>query len=446
MTQGYDAVIQQVSSLLAECVVAVESDGLLRPLELDGAVRDVLRRIGRSVMEQVLETMSVEVTEQALAEDDDLVVQRRDTIAVESVFGPVSLQSPYLWCQAGRSARPVRTVLGLRHRQRSIAVERALTDFGAEESFANAALRFEEHYGWSVGRTNILRVVEEHARLAESFVAERLKAAASDFEQEVGVRPGADEMLVELDGCEIRTGTLVAGDTRERTPVRRRRKRKRVVQWRDVRVGLTRRLNEVERSFVARMDSYEAVVGQLFSAAVGRGLSSRTKTVAVADGGIGLREEIEAQFSNVQFIYDRPHLKQHLYDTVNAIGIRGAERDAWVNQHLDTLDAGGASSVLAELAAHRGRGKTRVAQLHHHLARFADAMNYADYRNRGWPIGAGEVESAHRYIPQKRLKIPGASWKPSTVNPMLALRVIRANRWWKDFWARKHAARLAPAA
>lgn len=61
----------------------------------------------------------------------------------------------------------------------------------------------------------------------------------------------------------------------------------------------------------------------------------------------------------------------------------------------------------------------------------------------GLPIGSGEVESAHRYIPQKRLKIPGATWHPDTVNSMLALRVIRANGWWDDFWM-KQSVRAKP--
>ncbi len=53
-------------------------------------------------------------------------------------------------------------------------------------------------------------------------------------------------------------------------------------------------------------------------------------------------------------------------------------------------------------------------------------------------MASGEVESAHRVIPHKRLKLPGAWWHPGNVNPMLALRVLRANEWWADFW--KHAA------
>jgi hypothetical protein len=32
------------------------------------------------------------------------------------------------------------------------------------------------------------------------------------------------------------------------------------------------------------------------------------------------------------------------------------------------------------------------------------------------------------------MKLPGAWWHPDFVNPMLALRVLRANDWWSDFW------------
>ncbi len=34
------------------------------------------------------------------------------------------------------------------------------------------------------------------------------------------------------------------------------------------------------------------------------------------------------------------------------------------------------------------------------------------------PIGSGEIESSHKYIPQKRLKIPGSTWHPDSLNPM----------------------------
>jgi len=415
--ERYTGEIERASELFAEALLAKEQ-GL-------GVMARVLRRLGDQVTQEAAAT--------------GLVVQRRDEVEVSSIFGPVSVESPYLWA-SGRAARPVKDQLGLTHRMRSKAVERALTDFGAEESFGHAVERFEEHYGWSVGRTTALRVVEARASEAEQYVAQRLDQARLAFDEPVGRRPGLDRLLVELDGSEIRTGTLVPAADGGKSPVRQLNRRQRVEAWRDVRVGLARGLEEVQRTYVARMDSYPNVVGQLFSAAVDRGLSSRTKVVAVGDGGNGLREELTAQLPNLRFILDPAHLKQHLYETAEAIGHKDADKHRWVSDKVGRLQTGHARQVIDDLAEHRGRGKKRVLRLVAHLRRFQDAVAYDSYRTQGLPTGSGEVESAHRYIPQKRLKLPGASWNPKTINPMLALRVLRANGWWADFWSAPLAA------
>jgi hypothetical protein len=435
--ERYTAEIEQASQLFVEALLAKEEGLQEQSLDTDGLVMVLLRQVGLRVMSGVLKRLGEQVTRKAA--DGGLVVQRRDAIEVASIFGPVRVESPYLWAD-GRSARPVKDELALTHRKRSKAVERALTDFGAEESFGHAVERFEEHYGWSVGRTTALRVVEARASEAERYVAQRLDQARLAFDEPVGMRPGLDRLLVELDGSEIRTGTLVPAADGGKSPVRQLDRRERVEAWRDVRVGLARGIEEVQRTYVARMDSYPNVVGQLFSAAVDRGLSSRTKVVAVGDGGNGLREELTAQLPNLRFILDPAHLKQHLYETAEAIGHKDTDKHRWVSDKVERMQKGQARQVIDELAEHRGRGKKRVLRLVAHLRRFQDAVAYDSYRAQGLPTGSGEVESAHRYIPQKRLKLPGASWHPKTINPMLALRVLRANGWWSDFWRERQVA------
>jgi hypothetical protein len=49
------------------------------------------------------------------------------------------------------------------------------------------------------------------------------------------------------------------------------------------------------------------------------------------------------------------------------------------------------------------------------------------------PIGPGEIESAHRYVIQKRLKIAGSWWLEETAGNMLALRINRANNQRDDY-------------
>jgi hypothetical protein len=114
--------------------------------------------------------------------------------------------------------------------------------------------------------------------------------------------------------------------------------------------------------------------------------------------------------------------------------LTGQMRFLWLKYTLDLIDHGQIKKVISRLKRWQGKGQQRVLNLANYLERFRDALHYDKYRSLGLPIGSGEIESAHRYIPQKRLKLPGATWHPDTINPMLALRVIRANNWWNDFW------------
>ena len=47
------------------------------------------------------------------------------------------------------------------------------------------------------------------------------------------------------------------------------------------------------------------------------------------------------------------------------------------------------------------------------------------------------IESAHRYVFQKRLKISGAWWKMENLKKVIALRVLRANGDW-HYWNNLH--------
>jgi hypothetical protein len=64
-----------------------------------------------------------------------------------------------------------------------------------------------------------------------------------------------------------------------------------------------------------------------------------------------------------------------------------------------------------------------------------DQLNYQDALNKNLPIGSGEIESAHRYVVQKRLKLAGAWWEIQNAEHMLALRINRANRKWDGYWS-----------
>ena len=63
-----------------------------------------------------------------------------------------------------------------------------------------------------------------------------------------------------------------------------------------------------------------------------------------------------------------------------------------------------------------------------------DQVDYQGAIEKGLPIGSGEIESAHRYVVQARLKRPGAWWSPNNIDYMLALRLCRINQRWENYW------------
>jgi len=347
------------------------------------------------------------------------------------IFGTMELSSPYLW-KMGEASKPMVDDLGITHHGRTETVNRAVTDFGIEDSFGQASKRFKEHYGFRLSESTVDRVTKASALQAEAYLEQKLR----EGEDRQGQAPKSDglgeSLLVELDGCEIRTGIYAPV---ENGPGDEPLKRKKLLRWRDVRVGLARPMTSESKLYVAQMEKYPEVVSQLFCVATMLGMAQETDVVGVADGGNGLREELENQFPNMQFILDKSHLKKHLYETAVALGFNEKEQCQWVHSKLDEISKGHVQEILEGLKTQNAaEPNERLRQFIGYLTRFEDAVAYDHFGELGYPIGSGEVESAHKSIPQKRLKLPGACWHPDSINPMVYLRIVRANGWWEDYW------------
>ncbi len=161
------------------------------------------------------------------------------------------------------------------------------------------------------------------------------------------------------------------------------------------------------------MGKYPEIVPQLVAAAYDRGLFPRTQIFALADGAIGLKEALEKAFPKLQFILDRPHLKEHLYAGVEAMEFPEKLKHSIVDALVSLIERGKVHKVIKKLQNYQGTGAKEIETLAKYLIRFQDCVHYRKFQSLGLPIGSGEIESAHKYIPQKRLKIPGATWHPN---------------------------------
>ena len=81
-----------------------------------------------------------------------------------------------------------------------------------------------------------------------------------------------------------------------------------------------------------------------------------------------------------------------------------------------------------------------IRTAHRYFSNRAKQLDYATALEKGLPIGSGLIEGAHRHVLQKRLKLSGAWWKRNNLKHMVALRIVRANKQWDDYWESVKAA------
>jgi len=301
-----------------------------------------------------------------------------------------------------------------------------MTDLGADDPFMGAAAKLKEHYGIEVPVSAVRAITEEHgaAMLAQ-------EKDQSDWPDRVGV----PMLIVEMDGSMlpvVETAPPGTGDA-----LGDRRKTRQVV-WKEARLALAHEPGSVTPIFGATVGSVQEAGERLAVCALEAGAGSQTKFHGVGDGAVWITEQLEVQFgTQAQYLLDFCHLCDYL--SAAGDGIAGNHKSAWMEEKQGWLKDNGWKAVLETLRPFLEPAPIPdpEAPVRACLRYISNHSNFLDYKGAlaaGLPIGSGEIESAHRYVFQNRLKIAGSWWKMENLKKMIALRVARANRGWEDYW------------
>jgi hypothetical protein len=364
-----------------------------------------------------------------------------------SHFGEINVKDVYTYCRICRvSARPLHAWIGTGVERWSLLVQEDVVDLASDESCQKAVSKLTRmHPGIHVGRTTALRMLHEHGSRAREFVADKLAGALATAAKE-GRRSGVAELEVEYDGGMVPVATLEAipleeGKAPELTAVRGLPKRHKRCRWEEVKLGLVQTPGEVEgRLYTARpTGELDEAFQDLLGLACLKGWTEQTSVRGIADGARHIRPRLADVFhaSPFRFILDRPHAKEHLAAAGTELeSLLGQSSAEWAAEALDKLEAGSAMAVVEQLrAAGQSSGNDTLRLEADYFERNQDAVAYQEYRLRGWSTASSEVESGHRSVVQIRLKLPGTWWHPDNVPNILALRMLKANGWWSEYWA-----------
>lgn len=335
----------------------------------------------------------------------------------QTIFGRVELEEQVLRLgRRGVRLRPFCLKAQVEPEGYSRALERALSDFGAEESFGRAAARVKEHYRIEVSSSAIRRITYQHARQIQS----RQPAPAT--------RP-ARVLITQIDGSMV--PLVKAGQKGDR-------RKGKTTFWSEARLCCARAEDQMSRVYGATLGSLETVSLLWQQTAQWGGLNEKTFVHGIGDGAPWIVEKFKDNFaSQGKYLIDFYHVSEYL--GAAALKIAGARQATrWLQKQKSRLMTGQARKILRTLEPHReiaGATETPVEDASRYIRQRLQHLHYAQARKANLPIGSGEVESAHRHVIQHRLKLAGAWWQQTNAQAMLGLRVARANNCWNTYWS-----------
>lgn len=300
-----------------------------------------------------------------------------------------------------------------------------VTDFGADVAFAQVMDKLVEHYGVVLGESTIRRITEGHAQTI--FETAQLNASWP-------AQTGAETVVAQMDGGMV---PIVEPDAAQKD----KRKGKQL-QWKEAKICLAHAKGSKTLVYGGTLQGDVAQAGrELFHCARVAGFGSNSRLHAVGDGADWIATQVEEQFgAQGDYLVDFYHVCDYLSAAAKAVTNETQAAEVWMVEQKDRLKTRRASELMQALRPHLEptsleEEEAPVRQCHRYLSHRLHQLDYQRALANDLPIGSGEIESAHRYIVQQRLKRPGSWWRAANAEHMLALRLNRANHRWGEYWA-----------
>jgi len=327
-----------------------------------------------------------------------------------------------IWSSPGQNyLRLLPERLGVSPRGKSRRLQRTLTDFGCEHSFARAVQSLQEHYGFELGASAVREATLTHASRAKEQLEQ-------EYEQPFRILPALKEehVIAEADGtmiCTVEPGP---------------RKGKRPREWKEMRLVAAQARESVTIVYAATFGSV-AETGRRWghcAKQAGWGLNSRIHVVV--DGAEWIRLQCQEVFGEQgHLLCDFFHVSEYL--GAAALVCAASQPDRWRHTQQKRLRRGAAQKVIESLAEHLEPlhvpdEAAPVRNAHRYLSNRVDYLDYPEADRLRLPIGSGMIESGHRHVLHSRLKKAGTAWLRCHADDIAHLRVLRANHQWQSLW------------
>lgn len=343
--------------------------------------------------------------------------------SVVTLHGEQAFGRAYYYCSScKRGFHPVDAALALGRGQCSIRVRALACRFASYLPFAVAARELELVCGVRLSASSIQRIAKETgAAIGEEWQKRQETLWQHPTRDPKG--PAPKQIHVSMDGVMAHVDGA----------------------WREVKLGVC--YEGAEEGGPTRASYYATLAPSAVFGARMRTVGWVAKeplcrkVAVVADGSDWIWQETAKHFGGRTQILDFYHVSEHLWSVARTrFGEGSADAAAWVSLQKERLLNDQVAQVLTDirdwLPATPAQEQVRRKELAY-LSGHAHRMRYKSFREAGFHIGSGVMESSCRWVVQQRMKGAGMRWSAGGAENMLQLR---------SAWCSRHNADLLQAA
>lgn len=335
---------------------------------------------------------------------------------VVTEMGEVTFSRHHYWCNDCRSGfHPKDIELGFDDENLTGDVVLLALDLLMGDTFRATSQRMSLHHGLPMSATRIKHLFErKSAPLADGEqprppIPLPTREAASD-------RP----VMIQVDGSMIRH----------------------LDGWHEVKLMSLESLGNSDRLYLAETGEIERLEVQVRESP-GFANLRRREAIWIADGARWIWKMKDRLCPHAHELVDFYHVMEHAHEAAKeSYGDQNAIGESFTNcfaQHLLSGEIGDVFELVKEHIPYKPRKKIdkfraeKFGDLRKYLESNRNRLNYAYFLKRGWPIGSGAIESAHKFVLQKRMKMSGMKWSSRNVQRMATMRALHASHDGKYF-------------
>ncbi|MDR2351852.1 MAG: UPF0236 family protein [Deltaproteobacteria bacterium] len=191
----------------------------------------------------------------------------------------------------------------------------------------------------------------------------------------------------------------------------------------------------LKREFINYLGDSNNFKKFIYSLALRNGYGQYQNTVLISDGASWIQSMIEELFPESQHILNFYRLceKVSVY-AKNVFSLDEEKYKPWAKKICDLIKISNHQIALDIIDDLPSSMKNKSSfNLNNYIKNNINNIDYANYREKGYFIGSWDIESANRYVVQRRLQFPGMRWNVKNGQFVLSLMAkYRSSLWEED--------------